>query len=68
MPEIYEMQARALFEATVENMRSGINVTPEIMIPLVSPIGKWKSSGTRSQGWPKASKLNTMQNSTIGWA
>ena len=36
MPEIYEMQARAIFEATIEASRSGEPVVPEIMIPLVS--------------------------------
>ncbi|OAN96635.1 putative PEP-binding protein [Sulfitobacter geojensis] len=36
VPEIYEMQARAIFEATVEVSRDGDPVVPEIMIPLVS--------------------------------
>lgn len=36
VPEIYEMQARAIFEATVEASRDGTPVVPEIMIPLVS--------------------------------
>ena len=36
MPEIYDMQARAVFEATANVIASGIGVTPEIMIPLVS--------------------------------
>lgn len=36
-PEIYEMQARAAFEAAVEaGRRTGEPVIPEIMIPLVS--------------------------------
>ena len=36
-PEIYEMQARAVFEAAVEaGRRTGQPVAPEIMIPLVS--------------------------------
>lgn len=36
-PEIYEMQARAVFEAAVEaGRRTGEPVTPEIMVPLVS--------------------------------
>ncbi|GAA3870619.1 putative PEP-binding protein [Celeribacter arenosi] len=35
-PEIYEMQARAIFEATIEASKSGRAVVPEIMIPLVS--------------------------------
>ncbi len=34
-PEITEMQARAIFEAACEVKRSGIEVSPEIMIPLV---------------------------------
>ncbi len=36
VPEIYDMQARAIFEATVEASRKGAPVVPEIMIPLVS--------------------------------
>jgi pyruvate,orthophosphate dikinase len=35
-PEIYEMQARAIFQAAIEvSLRTGNPVTPEIMIPLV---------------------------------
>jgi pyruvate,orthophosphate dikinase len=36
IPEIYDMQARAIFEATIEASRNGAPVVPEIMIPLVS--------------------------------
>ncbi len=36
VPEIYDMQARAIFEATVEASAQGTSVVPEIMIPLVS--------------------------------
>lgn len=36
IPEIYEMQARAIFEATVDVSLKGAIVTPEIMLPLVS--------------------------------
>jgi len=36
VPEIYEMQARAIFEATIKASRTGAPVVPEIMIPLVS--------------------------------
>lgn len=35
-PEITEMQARAILEAAVEVMQSGIEVHPEIMVPLVA--------------------------------
>jgi pyruvate,orthophosphate dikinase len=34
-PEIYEMQARAIFEAAVEIGKTGTAPVPEIMIPLV---------------------------------
>ena len=33
VPEIYDMQARAIFEAAID---SGVDAAPEIMIPLVS--------------------------------
>jgi pyruvate,orthophosphate dikinase len=36
MPEIYDMQARAIFEATIDASASGDPVVPEIMIPLIS--------------------------------
>ncbi|MGY3436375.1 MULTISPECIES: putative PEP-binding protein [unclassified Marinovum] len=36
LPEIYDMQARAIFEATLAASREGAPVVPEIMIPLVS--------------------------------
>src|SRR4051812_29942782 len=35
-PEITEMQARAIFEAAIRAKRRGIDVRPEIMIPLVA--------------------------------
>jgi pyruvate,orthophosphate dikinase len=35
-PEITEMQARAIFEASIRAKRRGIDVHPEIMIPLVA--------------------------------
>ncbi len=36
VPEIYDMQVRAIFEATVDSAHAGNIVTPEIMIPLIS--------------------------------
>ncbi|WP_315901577.1 putative PEP-binding protein [Salipiger bermudensis] len=36
VPEIYDMQARAIFEATLEASKEGAPVVPEIMLPLVS--------------------------------
>ena len=38
VPEIYEMQARAIFEATIQASRDGEAVVPEVMIPLVSAM------------------------------
>jgi pyruvate,orthophosphate dikinase len=38
LPEIYEMQARAIFEATIAVGRRGVSTVPEIMIPLVSAM------------------------------
>ncbi len=37
-PEITEMQGRAIFEAAVKAKRRGIEVHPEIMVPLVSAV------------------------------
>ena len=34
-PEIYEMQARAIFEAAAIVLKKGLKVHPEVMIPLV---------------------------------
>ena len=40
-PEITEMQARAIFEATAELTREGISVMPEVMIPLVGIVTEY---------------------------
>jgi len=37
-PEITEMQARAIFEAAVKVSKEGVNVKPEIMIPLTTGL------------------------------
>jgi pyruvate, orthophosphate dikinase len=37
-PEITEMQARAIFEAAVLVSKKGVNVIPEVMIPLVGSV------------------------------
>jgi len=38
--EIYEMQTKAIFEAACELVREGVNVMPEVMIPLVGTTGE----------------------------
>ncbi len=37
-PEITEVQARAIFEAAVQVAKKGINVIPEVMIPLIGGV------------------------------
>ena len=39
-PEVTEMQARAIFEAAVRATRRGVDVRPEIMVPLVSDVSE----------------------------
>ena len=42
-PEITEMQGRAIFEAAVRAKRRGIEVRPEIMIPLVATAAEFNN-------------------------
>jgi pyruvate,orthophosphate dikinase len=42
-PEITEMQARAIFEAAVKASRRGIEVLPEIMVPLVADVAELRN-------------------------
>jgi len=42
-PEITEMQARAIFEAACEVKKEGVDVKPEIMIPLVGHVNELRS-------------------------
>jgi len=37
-PEITEMQARAIFEAAAQVKKKGVNVIPEVMIPLIGGV------------------------------
>ncbi len=41
-PEIYEMQVKAIFYATLTLMKKGVDVKPEIMIPLVGHVNELK--------------------------
>ncbi|MFN3642027.1 MAG: putative PEP-binding protein [Gemmobacter sp.] len=47
LPEIYEMQVRAIFEATIAVGRRGVSMVPEIMIPLVSAMREVELVKTR---------------------
>jgi pyruvate,orthophosphate dikinase len=42
-PEITEMQGRAIFEAAVRAKRRGIDVRPEIMVPLVATAKEFEN-------------------------
>src|SRR5207302_6724838 len=42
-PEITEMQGRAIFEAAIKSKRRGLDVRPEIMIPLVAVLGEFEN-------------------------
>lgn len=41
-PEIARMQTRAVIEAAINVKKEGINVTPEIMVPLIGDINEFK--------------------------
>lgn len=59
VPEIYEMQARAIFEATLRASRKGAAVVPEIMIPLVSARREVEIVKTRIDGVAAAVRSET---------
>lgn len=42
-PEITEMQARAIFEAACALKKEGVDVRPEVMIPLVGHINEFRN-------------------------
>jgi pyruvate,orthophosphate dikinase len=42
-PEITDMQGRAIFEAAVRAKRRGIDVRPEIMVPLVATVAEFEN-------------------------
>ncbi len=68
MPEIYDMQARAIFEATVAAKEKGLVVSPEIMIPLVSAKREVELVKSRMDGVAAAVKAeqNTEFEYSIG--
>jgi pyruvate,orthophosphate dikinase len=48
-PEISEMQFRAIFEATVELIKDGKQVLPEIMVPVVGSVSELEHQRTLAQ-------------------
>jgi pyruvate,orthophosphate dikinase len=41
IPELVQMQVRALFEAAVANLKKGLDPRPEIMVPLVGSVSEF---------------------------
>jgi pyruvate,orthophosphate dikinase len=62
LPEIYEMQARAIFEATVAASRKGAPVVPEIMVPLVSAVREVELIKSRIDGVAAMVRVQTGVN------
>lgn len=50
IPEIYDMQARAIFEALVAVQKKGISLQVEIMIPLISAVREVELMKARIDG------------------
>lgn len=46
MPEVTKMQVRAIFEAACDCVREGVDVHPEVMIPLVGHVNELKEQRT----------------------
>ena len=41
-PDIYKMQVRAILEAACRQIKKGVKVFPEIMVPLVADVNEFK--------------------------
>ena len=59
VPEIYDMQVRAIFQATIVASAKGDPVVPEIMIPLVSAMREVELVKTRIDAVAAAVKSET---------
>jgi pyruvate,orthophosphate dikinase len=46
-PEIYEMQAQAIFEAALACARKGVKAVPEVMIPLIGTVEEYRELDAR---------------------
>jgi pyruvate, orthophosphate dikinase len=65
MPEIVEMQVRAILEAACEVKKAGIDVHPKIMIPLVGHVNELKR--TREILQPIAEKVQQEQGVRVDY-
>jgi pyruvate,orthophosphate dikinase len=62
IPEIYDMQARAIFEAIVAVQKKGIEICAEIMIPLVSAMREVELVKARVDGVANAVRAKTRED------
>ena len=46
-PDIYEMQVRAIVDATIQLLKQGVDAQPEIMIPLVATASEFRTLVSR---------------------
>ncbi|HVQ34690.1 MAG TPA: pyruvate, phosphate dikinase [Candidatus Bathyarchaeia archaeon] len=67
-PEVYEMQARAIFEAAAKCAASKVEVHPEIMIPLVGTVREFVdlAGRIRAVGETVAAKTKTRVPYLVG--
>ncbi|MCA9836674.1 MAG: pyruvate, phosphate dikinase [Trueperaceae bacterium] len=54
IPELTEMQVRAIFEAAVKCKKDGVDVQPKIMIPLVAHVNELKAQQVALENVAKA--------------
>ena len=64
-PEIYEMQARAIFEATVAARKKGVKVQPEVMIPLIGTVEEYRELDKRIRA--VAGEIEAKQKRKLGY-
>ncbi|PKM83101.1 MAG: pyruvate, phosphate dikinase [Firmicutes bacterium HGW-Firmicutes-14] len=62
-PEIYAMQVRAIYQATAQLVKEGVNARPEVMIPLVIHVNELKM--LREQAVEIARAIQEEQNVTF---
>jgi len=65
MPEIVKMQVRAIFEAACLERKAGVDVKPEVMIPLVSHVNELKVIQTELE--QVAQKVMEEQGITVAY-
>lgn len=64
-PDISKMQVQAIFEAAIALKREGVEVIPEIMIPLVGHVNELKIS--REVLEQAAKEVMTRENTTVNY-